>query len=312
MAAIAALQRLSPEFKYAFAVTIWGIAFLPQTFEQFVLAISTPWSTDFEIFAGASQLAWGGGDPYTYESCRDCAYRYSPLFAYLFVPFAAMGHGVWAALHYLAVLAFPIRIAKFIPLMWPFWWDVGVGSNMIFVAVSAFYALRGHRWAVVTTLAVALLVPRPLMVPLAAWILWKHPWSRLPFAMGALVMIGFAQYSGHLESWLQVLASSGSELKMPFNVGPSAIVGAAWVPIGALLGIWLVRRGRVGLASLVMSPYWLPYYLLMPIADLQRAVKAAPERRSQRADEAYEGVRMEDAVHSPNTLRPAEVPVQDL
>jgi len=282
------VRRWSPEIKYLMLVTAWGLAFLPQMYEQLLLAIVTPYSIDFEIFAGASQLVWAGADPYSLEACRGCAYRYTPLFAYLFVPLAALGHTAWAALHFAAIFAFPLRIARIVPLLWPFWWDVGVGSNMIFIALFGFYAMKGRAWAIAATLAIAILIPRPLMAPLVVWLLWHHRGTRFPFAVAALGSLGFAYGTGHLARWMEILVSSGSELGVSYNVGPSAVIGLAWVPTGMALAALLTWRGQVGWASLVISPYWLPYYLTIPIADLQKSHTI--NGRSPRADAGEEGI----------------------
>lgn len=268
--------RVSPEIVLVLVVTAWGIIFLPLMWQELIKAIDMRYSSDFDIFAGASHLAWSGGDPYAVETCKGCAYRYSPLFAYLFAPIAALGVTVWTGLHLAAIFALPFRIARIVPFLWPFWWDVGVGSNVFFVVVLIYYAMSGRRWAIVATLATALLIPRPLMVPVVAWLLWHHRSARLPFAVAALATLAFAYGTGHLLRWMEVLTSSGSELGVPYNVGPSAIIGVAWVPIGIALAVWLTLRGRVGWASLVMSPYWLPYYLMMPMIDLRRVPR--PER----------------------------------
>jgi hypothetical protein len=56
------------------------------------------------------------------------------------------------------------------------------------------------------------------------------------------------------------------------NLGPSALIGWAWVPIGLALGAWLTWKGRLGLASLAVSPYVLPYYLVMILLELSPLV----------------------------------------
>lgn len=38
-------------------------------------------------------------------------------------------------------------------------------------------------------------------------------------------------------------------------------------PFGLAASVIALWRGRVGLASLLASPYWLPYYFLMPLLD---------------------------------------------
>jgi hypothetical protein len=261
--------RFSPEVLFVLAVTAWGIAFLPFMWQELLKAIDLRYSSDFDIFAGASRLAWSGGDPYSVDTCLGCAYRYSPLFAYLFAPVAALGVTFWTGLHLAAIFALPFRIARIVPFLWPFWWDVGVGSNLFFVAVLGYWAMRGKGWAIVAILVVALLIPRPLMVPIVVWLLWHHREARFPFAVLGVGTLAFAYGTGHLSRWMEILTSSGSELGVPYNVGPSQIIGLAWVPIGLAIAAWLTWKGRVGWAGLAISPYWLPYYLMMPIIDLQ-------------------------------------------
>jgi len=44
---------------------------------------------------------------------------------------------------------------------------------------------------------------------------------------------------------------------------PGALHGLVWVPIGLALTAWFTYRRRLGIASLVASPYWLLQYGLM-------------------------------------------------
>jgi hypothetical protein len=39
------------------------------------------------------------------------------------------------------------------------------------------------------------------------------------------------------------------------------------VPIGLTLAAWLTWRGKLGLASLAASPYWLLHYFLILMLD---------------------------------------------
>lgn len=142
------------------------------------------------------------------------------------------------------------------------------------MVLAAWWALRGSRFAVFAYFAMTLLMPRPLMVPLAAWILWKRPGWRLPFAAMFLVHAGLVLWTGLGDEWLPMLMTTGDEmLNHRWNIGPSAIVGALWLPIGLALGAWLLRHGRIGLASLAVSPYILPYYYLFVVLDLPRLSK---------------------------------------
>jgi hypothetical protein len=223
-------------------------------------------------FGTGTLYDWGqpspGGEPY--------GYRYGPLYAALMAPFSVLGLGVWRLLH-VAVLAFlPWRIALVVLIFPPFWYDVLHGNVVTFVFVAGWLALNGSRWGTLAYFALLVMVPRPLMLPVAAWIVWQRPEWRLP-AMG-FALVGLAQlaYPGFLPA---LLRSGGVE--SIDNLGPSALIGWAWVPIGLALGAWLTWKGRLGLAALAVSPYVLPYYLVIGLLELSplvaRAVHVADE-----------------------------------
>ena len=113
-----------------------------------------------------------------------------------------------------------------------------------------------------------LLIPRPLMIPVAVWLIWKRPEWRLPFAT-ALVVHGVAVLAlGWAGDWGTAMLAAGEDVAIPSNVGPSRFIGTIpWLVVGLPLAVWLTWKGRVGLASLAASPYWLPYYLLMLALD---------------------------------------------
>jgi hypothetical protein len=69
-------------------------------------------------------------------------------------------------------------------------------------------------------------------------------------------------------AWLTQLFGSTEMVGSVFNVGPTAVVGLWWLLVGIPLGAWLFWRGRVGLAGLAVSPYLLPYYLMVALVDL--------------------------------------------
>lgn len=273
---------LGPEILFVLAVTAWGSLFLPRFWADLLWAIDGTDPSDFSIFASAARLAWAGGDVFSAEACSGCGYRYSPLFAYMFAPIAALGPLAWLGLHLAAIVGLPWRIARILPFLWPFWWELGTGSNMIFVLLLAHHALLGRRWAIVATLVVALLIPRPLMIPIVALLLWDHRYAVFPFLGAAAGSVVFAHLTGHLGKWLEVMAGSGSEIAVSYNIGPSAVIGAVWLPIGFALAAWLTWQRRPGWASLCISPYWLPYYLLIGLLELvPRAARTQTDREDQ-------------------------------
>jgi hypothetical protein len=211
------------------------------------------------------------------------AFRWSPLAAWAFGFIAPIGLLAWRLAH-VAALAFlrDWRLMVVVLLSYPFWFDVETGNILTFVAVTAVGAWRGSRVATGLYLLLFLLVPRPLSAPLAFWILWKRPEWRLPFVLAALAQVAIVLAMGLGDEWLGVLFGSSTELHGDLNLAPSALIGAWWLPIGAAAAIWLTYRGRLGLASIAASPYWLPYYFLMLLLELVRPAED-DQRRTQTA-----------------------------
>jgi len=211
-----------------------------------------------------------GGD--LYAATDTYAYHYSPVLAYAFGLLAPVGVLGWRLLHLAAAFALPSWPMRLLALVsWPLWYDIEAGNLMIFVVLAAAWALKGNRVGIGVFLALALLVPRPLMAPVAIWLLWKRPEWRIPFvaAFGAHLLVVVGVGWGH--AWLTALLAAGADVGIPSNVGPSRFVGTVpWLLIGFPLAAWMTWKGRVGLASLAVSPYWLPYYLLMPLLELVR------------------------------------------
>jgi uncharacterized membrane protein len=233
---------------------------LPDLFRPFVWRREP---NDYWIFVDASRAA----NPYDVEM-----FRWSPVAAWIFALIAPLGLGIWRLVH-LAAVAFvqPAWAAGLVMLAWPFWRDVLQGNTMTFVVVAGWLALRGNRPAVIAFYALAMLMPRPLMLPVMIWLLWHERWSWRWFA--GLFGINFALVlaSGHAAEWLGRLAeTSQAEILRPFNWLPSRWIGLAWVPIGLALAAVLTMRGRLGLASLAASPYLLSYYWLVLLWELWR------------------------------------------
>jgi hypothetical protein len=193
------------------------------------------------------------------------SYHYAPQLAPILGILAGAGITAWRAAHFLALAILPSRrLALLLLVSYPFWFDVATGNLMVFVLVAAAWAYRGNRPATVIYLALCVLVPRPIMLPLLAWILWRQPAWRLPFA--GIVVLGLltAIPTGYLPAWIGSLLQSGAnEMANDFNLSPSRFLGAAWLVVGVPLAAWLTLRGKLGWASLAISPYLLPYYFQM-------------------------------------------------
>ncbi len=241
------------------------------------LSLYVSWPTIVAVFDGSYVFDWtnfieaaerfGTGTPY--EVDPPYAFRWSPVAAWLLGFVTLMPLWLWQVLH---VVALPLLrswwLAVAVLVSYPFWFDVQTGNLMTFVALAGFLALRGSWVATATFLVLAVLIPRPLMLPLAVWLLWRQPATRLPFALlfvGHTVVVVALGYGAE---WLSALTSVQAELANDFNFGPSRFIGPLWIPIGLALGAWLTWRGRLGLASLAISPYWLPYYFLMLLLEI--------------------------------------------
>ena len=142
---------------------------------------------------------------------------------------------------------------------------------MTFVVVSAWWALRGNSFATGAYLALSVLVPRPLMLPVLAWLLWKRRSARLWFLAISVLVVGLALVSGQWAGWVDRMIITGrDELSTVWNIGPSRLLDLLWIPLGLSLAIGLAWKGWLGMASIVISPYLFPYYMLMGLLDTPR------------------------------------------
>lgn len=243
--------------------TAWTIAEL----------IQYPTPVDWVLVTTAAERVSNGLDPYTFGGAEP--FLWSPVAAWLFVPLSAVGPLIWRLLHFAALLLIPDRRVALVALVsWPFWFDVATGNVMTFVFVLALLALEGSRWASTGFAIVAVLIPRPLMVPVLAWLLWKRPDLRAPFGAIFVAHAVLVVASGWSAAWLARITTTTPQLVgISFDVSPGRFIGSWWIPIGVLLSVWFFTRKRLGLASLSLSPYWLPYYLIMPLLDLLSAAR---------------------------------------
>lgn len=233
---------------------------------------------DWQIFVEAGRRVTEGG---LYDWQGFYTYRYSPILAYLFAVLAPIGYLGWSALHLVALLGMPSRwMALLTVFLWPFWGDLYNGNTMTFVVVAGAAALAGSRIGTGAFLVLALLMPRPLVLPLMAWLLWKGPEWRLPFLVMFAVHAVLVIALGFGPAWMDALlhATEGVEVA---DFGPAAFIGSLWLPIGLVLAALLTWRGRLGVASLAASPYWLPQYLLMLLLDV------VPRRQNNLRSQAF-------------------------
>lgn len=223
------------------------------------------------------------GNPYD-----TAGFRWSPVAAWVLALIVPLGLPVWQILHFVVLpMLRPWWMALVVLAWWPFWHDVMNGNVLTFAFVAAWLALTGSRPATLGFYILAMLMPRPLMLPVTAWLLWKEPWSRRWFLAIAIAHSALVLASGLGGDWLQrILETAAPEMLHPWNWLPSRWIGLAWVPIGLAVAALLTLRSRLGLASVMASPYLFPYYLLLILlegAPLARRPSPAGMRADSRA-----------------------------
>jgi hypothetical protein len=147
--------------------------------------------------------------------------------------------------------------------------DLQHGALITVLVLAAAWALRGSRPAGIAFIVLALLSPRPLMLPVVGYLLWRQSSLRVPAAVIAVAYVVAVAATGYGDDWVVMLSRSGLDVyAAPLNLAPSRFIGSLWIPIGAALAAWLAWRGRPGFAAVVMNPYLLPHYLLFALLEL--------------------------------------------
>lgn len=232
---------------------------------------------DWVIFERAGRDVFGSG---LYDGATGRTFRYSPFVAMWFALITPLSYIGWTAMHFLALLALPRRMALLVLVTFPFWNDVYNGNTMTFVFVAAYLALSGSRWGTVAFLVLCLLIPRPLMLPVLGYVLWTRREWVVPFAVAFAVNAVAVYLTGWGPEWIGNLARGDAQaLDMPGTFGPSLLLGWWYAPIGLALGAFLTWKGRIGIAALVAQPYWLSHYFIMLLLELTPKPDASPTRR---------------------------------
>lgn len=208
---------------------------------------------------------WGRvdlADPYAWDFVR-----WSPPAVWLQTTVQPWAYPVVFATNLAALWFVPWRVALVMLLFWPFWGAQLHGSIIPLTVVAAWNALEGKGVGIVAFCVIAALIPRPLMLPVLAVLLWRYPLARWAFVGSAGFVVAYSLAVGQLGDWVgNMLIASGG----PYNVAPSVLIGVWWVPISLALAAVLTWRGWYGVASVVISPYLLTYYLTFVVLDLRR------------------------------------------
>jgi len=234
---------------------------------------------DWRVLERAAATA---GTAALYQYDAQTTYVWSPVAAYPLKLIVPLGVTLWRAFLIVAALALPTwRLRAFVLVSIPFWADMSTGNLTILVFVSAVWALRGSQIGTLVFFALALLIPRPLLVPTVLWILWRRPEWRWPVALMFVAHAALVWWTGLGVTWVETALRIGPELLPDLsNLSPSRFVGLLWLVLGIPLGAWFFFQGRLGWAGLAVSPYIWPYYLYWLLPEANRAEPS----RSPRTD----------------------------
>jgi len=222
-------------------------------------APNADWATSWWPLAG-----WG-------RDVYDHPWRWSPLLIPVVPLLVAAGPWVLGVAHLVAV-AVLARLGGW--MLWLFalsaffWADLLVGNVFTFVAVAAAFAVAGSRSGALVYLALTLLMPRPVQVPLTIWLLWRRPELRLPFVAILGIQVVGVVASGFALDWVGSLVGSTAQVMEPYSLGPGRLLGLWWLVIGVPVAALMVWRGSARMATLagiVISPFLLPQYLLFAV-----------------------------------------------
>lgn len=264
--------------------TVWRLVFLLvaaaigaysvlHTAHLMKLFINEPVLPDWEQHRIAAQRIANGISPYFTEDWY--RFRWSPVAAWLMVPITALGSWVWTIAQFGSLLLLPRSLALFSLLAFPFWADIQAGNIMVFLFVAAFHAIRGSSVAAVIVVALGVLVPRPLLIPLLLYVAASYPKLRVAFSVMIISSLIGAVLTGYHADWVAALLQTGGEESQ--RLGGQSLPG--WPAINMGAAILLLWVGFPGMAGLAVSPYWLPYYGLLPLADRWERIKDASRDR---------------------------------
>lgn len=258
-------------------IVIWAVVngvLIGYAFEAFVLRPNA--QNDWGTWESAAQAVDGGA------LYAEGVFVWSPIAAWILrLVVVPLGYWTWVGLHLASLLLLRDRLAILLVITCGGFWIDAVGGNFFtFVFVAAYLALRHRsRAAAVAFLALTLLMPRPVQLPLVAWLLARDPAIRLP-AVGLLVASALlVGVGGHAVPWLERLISLSQEY--PFrgwDLGPTRVLGSVWLVVGVPLAALATWRGYPGWAGLLMTPYLVPQYILLPIVHLRGRPGQSPAR----------------------------------
>ena len=220
---------------------------------------------DWDLFR---RLPAAIGSGTVYDLGTAVPFTWSPVAAWIMAAVSLVGYWPWVVARVAAALLLfrtPLLMGLVL-LSYSFWFDVAQGNTVSLVFVAGVLALQGSRPASLAYLGMLLLMPRPLMAPLAIWLLWHDRSLWRPFAALFILHAALVLSSGNAVPWLEVMLSH--DLAPGITMGPTAWVGRWWLLAGIPIAAWLTWRGHIGWASLAVSPYITPQYPLVVLWEL--------------------------------------------
>lgn len=257
-----------------FVVAVLGAYSLLYVAHLLPLIVSQPVPPDWGQHRIAAERIASGASPYFVEDWY--RFRWSPVGAWMMVPLTALGPWAWAAAQFASLLTLPRWLGFVTLLAFPFWADVQAGNILVFTFVAVFHALRGNAWAGAAFVAMALLVPRPLVLPLLVWLAWQRPSWRTPIFVAAAASLGAAVVTGYHLEWLSMLLATGNE--ETHRLGAQLL--PAWPLTGIAIAGLITVLGYPAAAGFALQPYWLPYYGLLLLLEITPRTKGPVERRA--------------------------------
>ena len=207
-------------------------------------------------------------------------YVWSPILGWPLQVLPLIGFPAWTVLKTATLLLLPWRIALMVLATWPFWGDAMTGNAFIPVFVAMWLAPTGSRWGTWWFLFLAILIPRPLMLPVLGWVLWKRPEYRVPFAVLFTLHAVVVVASGQLDDWAAQLARiSAWEVTRDINLTPSRWIGGWWALVALPLAALLTWKGRLGFASVAACVYMHSNYWLLLLLELAPTHEEGARRR---------------------------------
>lgn len=265
-------------------------------------ARSSLWNSfDLGVYLEAGRRAALGKDPYGFaQPPIGALYRYSPLFAVLMeplsslpVPLVALG---WR-LTELALLAASVRglgwVGAMIILNPLVVLDLSVANVSTLILAGMIAVVRWPSARSITLYALLfILIPKPTLVPVLAWGLWRVKEARRPSGLvlalgGATLLIpGFA---GALLSGSRIFGLMQNLQSLPPVIVYAALFAAACLTVAS------TRWSRLlGIASVLATPYyfdygWVPILLALVPAGGVSPRQPAPRSGSPSSDAAPGG-----------------------